>query len=184
MTSRRRRRAASVVVISWRNIPAQVVGTEGHKQEVEVLSERFQHAIDRAAATGARARQLPWTLDIKAPSSGPAASRAPACSRTRPIPRSTGWRRRSASRSRRGAAAPLATTPPPPSLPSTPSTSTSTSLLPPRLCASCTPGNKLLLTRTPPTCRFPKTTKSAGKTPAELSISVARSLVRGRNPLA
>ncbi|MBM44836.1 MAG: hypothetical protein CL458_01135 [Acidimicrobiaceae bacterium] len=49
MTSRRRRRAASVVVISWRNIPAQVVGTEGHKREVEVLSERFQHAIDRAA---------------------------------------------------------------------------------------------------------------------------------------
>ncbi len=71
MTSRRRRRAASVVVISWRNIPAQVVGTEGHKREVGVLSERFQHAIDRAAGvagvTESDAYIKQWVRDEQLP---------------------------------------------------------------------------------------------------------------------
>ena len=44
-----RRRAASFAVISWRDIPAQVIALRGDNRETAVLSERFQHAIDRAA---------------------------------------------------------------------------------------------------------------------------------------
>lgn len=45
----RRRRVASIAVILWRDIPAQVVAIRGDERETAVLSERFQHAIDRAA---------------------------------------------------------------------------------------------------------------------------------------
>ncbi|MBA52586.1 MAG: hypothetical protein CL456_10825 [Acidimicrobiaceae bacterium] len=45
-----RRRAASFAVILWREIPAQVVALRGDYRETAVLSERFQHAIDRAAS--------------------------------------------------------------------------------------------------------------------------------------
>ena len=45
-----RRRAASFAVISWRDIPAQVIALRGDNRETAVLSERFQHAIDRAAS--------------------------------------------------------------------------------------------------------------------------------------
>jgi hypothetical protein len=50
MTSRRgRRRTQEITIISWRDIPAQVTAiSEGDKQTT-VLSDRFQHAIDRAA---------------------------------------------------------------------------------------------------------------------------------------
>ena len=45
-----RRSAVSFAVISWRDIPAQVVALRGDDRETAVLSERFQHAIDRAAS--------------------------------------------------------------------------------------------------------------------------------------
>ena len=45
-----RRRAASFAVLSWRDIPAQVIALRGDNRETAVLSERFQHAIDRAAS--------------------------------------------------------------------------------------------------------------------------------------
>ena len=45
-----RRRAASFAVISWRDIPAQVVALRGGDRETAVLSERFQNAIDQAAS--------------------------------------------------------------------------------------------------------------------------------------
>lgn len=44
-----RRTAAEIVVISWRDIPAQVNGRSGDERHQVVLSRRFQRAIDRAA---------------------------------------------------------------------------------------------------------------------------------------
>jgi hypothetical protein len=38
-----------VVLISWRDIPAQVVVQRGRTREKAVLSQRFHEAIDRAA---------------------------------------------------------------------------------------------------------------------------------------
>ncbi len=48
---RRGRGGPGVVTIYWRDIPAQVTATtaQGQKEQV-VLHDRFQHAIDRAAA--------------------------------------------------------------------------------------------------------------------------------------
>ena len=37
------------MVISWRDIPAQVTAESGDQREKLLLSDRFQHAIDRAA---------------------------------------------------------------------------------------------------------------------------------------
>ena len=45
----RRRRKSELVVISWRDIPAQVTAESGDQREKLLLSDRFQHAIDRAA---------------------------------------------------------------------------------------------------------------------------------------
>jgi hypothetical protein len=47
--SRRRGGGPSLVTISWRDIPAQVVGTSGDTVEKAMLPSRFQVAIDRAA---------------------------------------------------------------------------------------------------------------------------------------
>ncbi len=51
MTARRvrRRDAAELVVIHWRDIPAQVTVTFGGRKQTGLLPVRFQHAIDRAA---------------------------------------------------------------------------------------------------------------------------------------
>ena len=46
----RRRGASELIVISWRDIPAQVTGSAAGVKETKVLHDRFQHAIDRAAA--------------------------------------------------------------------------------------------------------------------------------------
>lgn len=48
--SRRRSSAGELVVISWRDIPAQVTANRGRDREKALLTARFQHAIDRAAA--------------------------------------------------------------------------------------------------------------------------------------
>ena len=45
----RRRRKSELIVISWRDIPAQVTAESGDQREKVLLSDRFQHAIDRAA---------------------------------------------------------------------------------------------------------------------------------------
>ena len=45
----RRRRKSELMVISWRDIPAQVTAESGDQREKLLLSDRFQHAIDRAA---------------------------------------------------------------------------------------------------------------------------------------
>ncbi len=38
-----------LITIFWRDIPAQVMAKRGRLRERQQLSERFQHAIDRAA---------------------------------------------------------------------------------------------------------------------------------------
>jgi hypothetical protein len=42
------RRSTEVVVISWRDIPAQVNGQVGRERHQLALSDKFQRAIDRA----------------------------------------------------------------------------------------------------------------------------------------
>ena len=44
-----RRTASEIVVILWRDIPAQVNGRDGEEREQIILPGRFQKAIDRAA---------------------------------------------------------------------------------------------------------------------------------------
>ncbi|HJM22036.1 MAG TPA: virulence factor [Acidimicrobiales bacterium] len=44
-----RRKNEQLVVISWRDIPAQVVAVSNGEKRTAVLSDRFQTAIDRAA---------------------------------------------------------------------------------------------------------------------------------------
>ncbi len=46
---RRSRSAAEVVVIMWRDIPAQINGKSGDERHQVMLPHRFQKAIDRAA---------------------------------------------------------------------------------------------------------------------------------------
>lgn len=46
---RRRRNDGSLVLISWRDIPAQVNGGSGTDRVQRILPRRFQRAIDRAA---------------------------------------------------------------------------------------------------------------------------------------
>lgn len=38
-----------LTLISWRDIPSQVIGQRGRQREKALLSARFQEAIDRAA---------------------------------------------------------------------------------------------------------------------------------------
>ncbi len=47
---RRRGSAPTLIVISWRDIPAQLTARAGEEQHKVLLHARFQHAIDRAAA--------------------------------------------------------------------------------------------------------------------------------------
>ena len=49
MSRRRRAGAPELITIYWRDIPAQVNAGQGREKAQAMLSERFQHAIDRAA---------------------------------------------------------------------------------------------------------------------------------------
>ena len=39
----------TLIIVSWRDIPAQVIAKRGRQSAKVLLSARFQHAIDRAA---------------------------------------------------------------------------------------------------------------------------------------
>ena len=57
--TRRRERARQVselVTILWRDIPAQVTGRSGGEKVAQKLPERFQVAIDRAAAVAEKVK--------------------------------------------------------------------------------------------------------------------------------
>lgn len=40
---------AELITVFWRNIPAQVIAKQGRKSVKQMLSNRFQEAVDRAA---------------------------------------------------------------------------------------------------------------------------------------
>jgi hypothetical protein len=58
-----------LVLISWRDIPSQVIAQRGRQREKAMLSQRFQEAIDRAAMRagkgGSDAYIAEWRRDRK-----------------------------------------------------------------------------------------------------------------------
>ena len=56
---------ASLSIISWRDIPAQVVGRRGRETAKAQLSARFQEAVDRAAMRAGRGSSNAYLADWK-----------------------------------------------------------------------------------------------------------------------
>ena len=56
---------ATLSVISWRDIPAQVVGRRGRETAKVQLSARFQEAVDRAAMRAGRGSSDAYLADWK-----------------------------------------------------------------------------------------------------------------------
>ena len=56
---------ASLSIIYWRDIPAQVVVRRGRETAKVVLSERFQEAVDRAAMRAGRGTSNAYLADWK-----------------------------------------------------------------------------------------------------------------------
>ena len=77
---------ANLIIISWRDIPAQVVVKRGRETAKVQLSARFQEAVDRAAMRAGRGSSDAYLADWK---------------RSEPQP----LRRRYSGRSRRGSCA-------------------------------------------------------------------------------
>ena len=56
---------ASLIVISWRDIPAQVIVKRGRESAKVHLSARFQEAVDRAAMRAGRGSSDAYLADWK-----------------------------------------------------------------------------------------------------------------------
>ena len=56
---------AKLIVISWRDIPAQVVVKQGRETGKVQLSHRFQEAVDRAAMRAGKASSVDYLADWK-----------------------------------------------------------------------------------------------------------------------
>lgn len=56
---------ASLTIISWRDIPAQVVVKQGRQTAKVQLSQRFQEAVDRAAMRAGRGSSDAYLADWK-----------------------------------------------------------------------------------------------------------------------
>lgn len=56
---------ASLIIISWRDIPAQVIGKRGRETRKAPLSARFQEAVDRAAMRAGRGTSNAYLADWK-----------------------------------------------------------------------------------------------------------------------
>jgi hypothetical protein len=56
---------ASLTIISWRDIPAQVVGKRGRETAKIQLSARFQEAVDRAAMRAGKGSSDAYLADWK-----------------------------------------------------------------------------------------------------------------------
>jgi hypothetical protein len=56
---------AKLIVISWRDIPAQVVVKQGRETAKVQLSHRFQEAVDRAAMRAGKASSVDYLADWK-----------------------------------------------------------------------------------------------------------------------
>jgi hypothetical protein len=56
---------ASLIVISWRDIPAQVIVKRGRETAKIQLSQRFQEAVDRAAMRAGKGSSDAYLADWK-----------------------------------------------------------------------------------------------------------------------
>jgi hypothetical protein len=56
---------ANLIIISWRDIPAQVVCRKGRETAKAPLSPRFQEAVDRAAMRAGRGTSNAYLADWK-----------------------------------------------------------------------------------------------------------------------
>jgi len=56
---------ASLIVISWRDIPAQVIVKQGRETAKVQLTHRFQEAVDRAAMRAGRGSSEAYIADWK-----------------------------------------------------------------------------------------------------------------------
>jgi hypothetical protein len=56
---------ASLIIISWRDIPAQVIVKRGRETAKVQLSERFQEAVDRAAMRAGKGSSDAYLADWK-----------------------------------------------------------------------------------------------------------------------
>jgi hypothetical protein len=56
---------ANLIIISWRDIPAQVIGRKGRETAKAPLSLRFQEAVDRAAMRAGRGSSNAYLADWK-----------------------------------------------------------------------------------------------------------------------
>jgi hypothetical protein len=56
---------AHLIIISWRDIPAQVIGRKGRETAKALLSARFQEAVDRAAMRAGRGTSNAYLADWK-----------------------------------------------------------------------------------------------------------------------
>jgi hypothetical protein len=56
---------ASLIIISWRDIPAQVVVKQGRETAKVQLTHRFQEAVDRAAMRAGRGTSDAYLADWK-----------------------------------------------------------------------------------------------------------------------
>lgn len=62
---------ASMILVSWRDIPAQVIVKQGRRTAKVMLSERFQHAIDRSAMRAGKGGSEAYMEDWKRSSPSP-----------------------------------------------------------------------------------------------------------------
>jgi Virulence factor len=56
---------ASLIIISWRDIPAQVIAKRGRETAKVQLSHRFQEAVDRAAMRAGKGSSDAYLADWK-----------------------------------------------------------------------------------------------------------------------
>lgn len=56
---------ANLIIISWRDIPAQVIARKGRETAKAPLSARFQEAVDRAAMRAGRGTSNAYLADWK-----------------------------------------------------------------------------------------------------------------------
>ena len=55
----------TLIIISWRDIPAQVIGRKGRETSKVQLTPRFQEAVDRAAMRAGRGTSNAYLADWK-----------------------------------------------------------------------------------------------------------------------
>lgn len=69
MARRRRGGGPELTIIYWSDIPAQVTGSAAGTKAKAMLADRFQHAIDRAAAVAGKTDTEPYVAEWRKVSS-------------------------------------------------------------------------------------------------------------------